>query len=105
MNVKGRILTFMNLRKELITNSFLRVKGNAFIYAAEATALIKGKRYCKECKEEEYPNESVEFQDSDATFRCRARSCGADELSYYEWIVGSCCEAALNHKPDRFGNH
>ncbi|CAG5108317.1 Oidioi.mRNA.OKI2018_I69.chr1.g3738.t1.cds [Oikopleura dioica] len=67
--------------------------------ACESTCLIRGKRFCKECKDEKYPKKVVEFQDSDATFKCRAESCGADKLSYREVLVGSCCEAAIRKTP------
>ncbi|CAG5106003.1 Oidioi.mRNA.OKI2018_I69.chr1.g2637.t1.cds [Oikopleura dioica] len=68
--------------------------------ARESTALIRGRRYCKSCKEKKKWVTPAKFQDSDATFKCPAGSCGATKLSFREHIVGYCCEAALARTPD-----
>ncbi|CAG5091109.1 Oidioi.mRNA.OKI2018_I69.PAR.g12859.t1.cds [Oikopleura dioica] len=67
--------------------------------ASEETACIRGKRYCKDCKNEKQPKSSAEFQESDATFKCRERACSADNLSYRECAIGVCCETALKSDP------
>ncbi|CAG5094368.1 Oidioi.mRNA.OKI2018_I69.XSR.g13493.t1.cds [Oikopleura dioica] len=65
-------------------------------YAVDSTAEIQGRRLCRECKDEKHPKSSAKFQETDATFKCPAKSCGADKLSYREFYVGSCCDAALD---------
>ncbi|CAG5111562.1 Oidioi.mRNA.OKI2018_I69.chr2.g5858.t1.cds [Oikopleura dioica] len=67
-------------------------------YAVDSTAEIRGKRICSECKEKKYPKSSAKFQATDATFKCPARNCEADKLSYHEFYVGSCCDTALNRE-------
>ena len=64
--------------------------------AVDSTAEIQGRRLCRECKDEKHPKSSAKFQETDATFKCPAKSCGADKLSYREFYVGSCCDGALD---------
>ena len=43
-------------------------------------------------------DEEWEFQDSDATFKCKAEeSCGATELSFREYAISACCEEAARY--------
>ncbi|CAG5099658.1 Oidioi.mRNA.OKI2018_I69.XSR.g16621.t1.cds [Oikopleura dioica] len=63
-------------------------------FHSEATALIRKKRFCEDCKEEKYPDEKPEFQETDARFKCRAGKCGAKNLSFREILIGSCCKDA-----------
>ena len=72
--------------------------------AVDSTALIEGKRFCEECIPERYTNKLLEFQQSDATYKCRAESCGADKLSPQEFLIGTCCEAAMTKIHSVLGN-
>ena len=92
-----------------ISESVIDVTGNFDVHfpyfsmklsARESTALIKGKRFCRKCKDEMHPKSGAEFQDSDAKFKCRAESCGAEKLSLRETLIGSCCKDALMKQPD-----
>ncbi|CAG5105256.1 Oidioi.mRNA.OKI2018_I69.chr1.g1966.t2.cds [Oikopleura dioica] len=68
----------------------------------ESTGVIRGRRFCEGCKELNYPKEDTIFRESDATFKCRAENCGAEKLSFREFFIGSCCEAALAKEPYDF---
>ncbi|CAG5108323.1 Oidioi.mRNA.OKI2018_I69.chr1.g3741.t1.cds [Oikopleura dioica] len=67
-------------------------------HAVDSTAEIRGKRYCSVCKEKKFPKSTAKFQDTDAAFKCPAKNCEADKLSYHQFYVGSCCDVALNRE-------
>ena len=46
-------------------------------------------------------DEELEYEDSDATFKCKANldgrdPCGATELSFREYVISACCESAAD---------
>lgn len=89
----------VNLDDVVVVDGNLQLKLSSINFelrACESTALIDGKRFCKECKKKQHPKKAVDFQDSDAI--C-AGSCGADKLTFREVLVGSCCEDALMETP------
>ncbi|CAG5088373.1 Oidioi.mRNA.OKI2018_I69.PAR.g11820.t1.cds [Oikopleura dioica] len=71
----------------------------------KSTANIKGNRYCVCCASKKFPEESkkAKFEKTDAKFKCyagRSKGCGADQLNYREFYVGTCCENAALRADD-----
>lgn len=64
----------------------------SFLYE---TALVSGQPYCRPCVLNKFPNNfTAKFEKSDAKFRCQ-RQCGAENLSFDQFIIGTCCEEAF----------
>jgi len=58
------------------------------------TASINNKAICRTCFSKNHPNNSTaKFEKSDAKFRC-IQKCGAENLSFDEFFVGTCCVGA-----------
>ncbi|CAG5108325.1 Oidioi.mRNA.OKI2018_I69.chr1.g3742.t1.cds [Oikopleura dioica] len=61
-----------------------------------STTDLFGERYCTICAYKQYPeNKTAVFVKTDAKFKCPA-GCGANNLSYEELQIGSCCTKAAN---------
>jgi hypothetical protein len=58
------------------------------------TTLHNEKAYCRGCFEQFPENKTAKFESTDAKFKCPLKKCNADELSYEEQYIGSCCEPA-----------
>merc|ERR1711934_510052 len=77
----------------------------------EETAKINGRQYCHECVSKKFPNNAAKFEKSDALFRCPREGCpregcGVQNLSFAEYMVGSCCKKASvwSYVPAKYGN-
>ena len=75
-----------------------------------STAGNNGKRICHLCMVTMVASSDIisqlgkiSFDDSDAKFKCpmSTGSCGATNLSYIEYWVGSCCENAAKDVPGK----
>jgi len=63
--------------------------------APRETARINNKFYCRDCSRKKFPgNILAQFELSDARFKCPAEECGANQLSFDEFCVGTCCKDA-----------
>ncbi|CAG5113278.1 Oidioi.mRNA.OKI2018_I69.chr2.g7397.t1.cds [Oikopleura dioica] len=87
--------------KKYVTSSGLIGKCFSCGGAPKSTAAINGHRYCKKCVIKKFPTQKdPKYDETDAKFKCYAsnidRGCGAEELTYREFYVGSCCENAAN---------
>lgn len=59
------------------------------------TTFHNQKVYCRGCFTSEFPqNNTAKFETTDAKFKCPLKRCNADNLSYDEQYIGSCCEPA-----------
>jgi len=59
------------------------------------TALVDKKVFCPSCLSKKFPqNKTAKFEESDAKFKCPVQKCNADQLSFAEFHIGSCCENA-----------
>jgi len=59
------------------------------------TALFDGRVYCRYCMSQKFPeNKTAKFEATDAKFKCPGEKCDADQLTYAEFYIGTCCEQA-----------
>ena len=65
------------------------------------TAVIDSKPYCRGCESKKFPDSKAAFEKSDAKFFCPMKKCGADNLTFEQVYIGSCCEDASKWKPTR----
>ncbi|CAG5106214.1 Oidioi.mRNA.OKI2018_I69.chr1.g2742.t1.cds [Oikopleura dioica] len=95
------IATDLCVNKSFVTSYGSIGKCSSCGYAVKKTANINGERYCGSCALEKFPeNKSAKFEETDAKFKCYAgvngKSCGADQLSYREFYIGTCCKDAAH---------
>ena len=45
-------------------------------------------------------NKTAKFEATDAKFKCPGKSCDADQLTYAELYIGTCCEQASRWTQD-----
>ncbi|CAG5112439.1 Oidioi.mRNA.OKI2018_I69.chr2.g6655.t1.cds [Oikopleura dioica] len=83
--------------------------------AFEFTAIVKERRLCKSCAENFHGRQNNWHeikQRTDATFKCAAtpqrpsevEGCGAENLTYREYMTGSCCDNAARRLQADFEN-
>jgi len=61
----------------------------------DETALFDGRVYCRNCMSQKFPeNKTAKFEPTDAKFKCPKKKCDADQLTYAEFFIGTCCENA-----------
>ncbi|CAG5105019.1 Oidioi.mRNA.OKI2018_I69.chr1.g1762.t1.cds [Oikopleura dioica] len=67
-----------------------------------STTEINGERYCKICFLKHPPGKKIAvFEETNAKFRCY-KKCGANQLSWRDFFIGSCCEDAASWIDSKF---
>ncbi|CBY42745.1 unnamed protein product [Oikopleura dioica] len=69
-----------------------RCDGCKWVYGE--TALFDGRVYCRKCMSQKFPEKTAKFEATDAKFKCPELKCDADQLTYAEFNIGTCCEQA-----------
>ncbi|CAG5099971.1 Oidioi.mRNA.OKI2018_I69.XSR.g16781.t1.cds [Oikopleura dioica] len=70
--------------------------------ASDRTALILESRYCAVCAPRKLPaNTTAKYEPSDGKFKCPAKNCNEDQLSFEQFVIGTCCEKASNPERNR----